>query len=216
MRSCSDLGPAQAASCHTRCCQPWQIYHHHSNACVYTKSKYLERYRSDDSISKRINICCFRGSPTTWPGTMSKDKFNKIKTFLQELSRQLAFLRGHFWSSLCLQSISPQPQSQPSTARGVHGDWSSLVWPPALWHLRPGRGGGRGGGREEGGDTQLLRQRPSPLVLQGGGEQVTSQPGSIWCNRLSLSSFNHRFFRPFIFYFQFSAHCYWRRGAGEC
>ena len=44
MRSCSDLGPAQAASCHTRCCQPWQIYHHHSNACVYTKSKYLERY----------------------------------------------------------------------------------------------------------------------------------------------------------------------------
>ena len=45
MRACSDLGPAKAASCHTRCCQPWQIYHHHSGSCVYTKSKYLERYR---------------------------------------------------------------------------------------------------------------------------------------------------------------------------
>lgn len=49
MRACSDLGPAKAASCHTRCCQPWQIYHHHSGSCVYTKSKYLERYSRSHS-----------------------------------------------------------------------------------------------------------------------------------------------------------------------
>ena len=56
MMSCSDLGPAQAASCHTRCCQPWQVYHHHSNACVYAKSKYLERYRSDIRFFETITF----------------------------------------------------------------------------------------------------------------------------------------------------------------
>lgn len=47
MKSCSDIVSGDS-SCYSRCCDPWQTFHHDSNLndkCVYTKSKHLERFR---------------------------------------------------------------------------------------------------------------------------------------------------------------------------
>ena len=101
MRSCSDLGPAQAASCHTRCCQPWQIYHHHSNACVYTKAKYLERHRFDNRSFRFFKILFKRLLLARVVDDVTRDneqRQNSIKLKLspKNLADSLAILRGHF------------------------------------------------------------------------------------------------------------------------
>ena len=47
MKSCSDIVSGDS-SCYSRCCDPWQTFHHDSSLndkCVYTKSKHLERFR---------------------------------------------------------------------------------------------------------------------------------------------------------------------------
>ena len=55
VRSCSDL--ATPEPCYSRCCEPWQAFHHHSATCRYAKSRHQDSLaRSDKNILNLQNI----------------------------------------------------------------------------------------------------------------------------------------------------------------
>ena len=54
VRSCSDL--ATPEPCYSRCCEPWQAFHHHSATCRYTKSRHQDSLARSDENSKNIPV----------------------------------------------------------------------------------------------------------------------------------------------------------------
>ena len=57
VRSCSDL--ATSEPCYSRCCEPWQAFHHHSATCRYAKSRHQDSLaRSDENILNLQKYFC--------------------------------------------------------------------------------------------------------------------------------------------------------------